>query len=462
MLDDSYDATPQSTLAALETLGGLPAKRHIVVLGDVPHLDSQAESQHRRFGAQCARHADLLWVKGDLAALAASEALRQGMPPEAVHIAYADGDIVRALENTLAPGDLVLLKGGAPSRLERITERLLAAPERAPDVLPRQNQGWRQVRLRRLDRPTWVEIDLEAIAHNTRAIVSRVAPAAVMAILKADGYGHGARRIAHTALNNGATWLGVACLGEAIDLRQTGISAPILNLGYTPPWQARETVRHDVVATCFSFDVAQALSRAARDLGRRARIHIKIDTGMGRLGLLPDDVLPLLRRIADLPAIEIDGLFTHFSSADEADLDYTEWQHARFQTVLDQIAAERSLPPWIHAANSAALLRLPDTHHNLVRLGIALYGLDPSPQTPLPAGLRSALALKSEIAQVKELPAGSYISYGRAYRTSRTSRIAVIPVGYADGFRRAPNNWDRSWCGGSARRWWAGSAWISR
>ena len=441
LIDDSYDATPQSAHSAIETLAGLGARERIAVLGDMPHLGNDSERFHRELGAQVAGCVDHLWLKGDLAALAASEAIAHGMPAERIHVAYADGDIISALRSSLQPRDLVLLKGGAPSRLEAVAKVLLAQPRNAPQVLARQNQGWRQVRLRRLGRPTWVEIDLEAIAHNVRTIVARVAPAEVMAILKADGYGHGAQRIAHTAINNGAKWLGVACLGEAIALRRTGIRVPILNLGYTPPWQARECVRHNVVATCFSLDVAQALSRAATDLGRAAKVHIKVDTGMGRLGLLPDDVLPLYEQIADLPALEIDGLFTHFSSADEADLEYTDWQHTRFETVLDAISTDRPLPRWIHAANSAALLRAPQTHHNLVRLGIALYGLAPSLDVPLPASLCPALAMKSEIAQLKRLPPGSFVSYGRTYCTSRPSRIAVIPVGYADGFRRAPTNW---------------------
>jgi len=441
LIDDSYDATPQSARAAIETLSDIEARERIAVLGDMPHLGNESERHHRELGALVAGRIDHLWLKGDLAALAASEAIAHGMPAERIHVAYADGDIISALRSSLQPRDVVLLKGGAPSRLERVALGLLAQRDVAQQVLARQHQGWQQVRLRRLDRPTWVEIDLEAIAHNVRTIVARVAPARIMAILKADGYGHGAQRIAHTAVNNGATWLGVACLAEAIELRQTGIRVPILNLGYTPPWQAHECVRHDVVATCFSLDVVQALSRAATDLGRTAKVHIKVDTGMGRLGLLPDDVRPLYERIADLPALEIDGVFTHFSSADEADLEYTAWQHARFSAVLDAISAGHALPQWIHAANSAALLRAPETHHNLVRLGIALYGLAPSPDVPLPDGLRPALTMKSEIAQLKILPSGSYVSYGRTFCTSRPSRIAVIPVGYADGFRRAPSNW---------------------
>ncbi|MBN1400318.1 MAG: alanine racemase [Anaerolineae bacterium] len=298
------------------------------------------------------------------------------------------------------------------------------------------------MQLRRPGRPTWVEIDLEAIGHNVRRIAEIIGPqVALLAVLKADGYGHGAVEVARTALNNGARWLGVACLGEGIALRQAGIDAPILSLGYTPPWQARSAVLHRVTCTVFSNDVARALSRAAVDLQRMAQAHLKVDTGMGRLGVLPDEAVSLAREIAALPGLELEGVFTHFSAADEPDLDYTVWQLARFEEVLQALKAEGLTPRWIHAANSAAILRLPASHYNLVRLGIAMYGLSPSPHVPCPPDLRPALRFKCQVAQVKELPAGSFVGYGRSFQTRRASRIAVIPVGYADGFRRGPRNW---------------------
>ncbi|MCG2768626.1 MAG: alanine racemase, partial [Anaerolineae bacterium] len=291
-------------------------------------------------------------------------------------------------------------------------------------------------------RPTWVEIDLEAIAQNVRRIVEIVGPQIkVMAVLKADAYGHGAVKTARTALNNGAFALGVACLGEAVTLRQTGITAPILNLGYTPAWQARGTVIHGVRATLFSIDVAQALSRAAVDLNAEARVHVKVDTGMGRLGLLPLDVVTFMQEIIDLPGLNVEGIFTHFAIADSEDKSYTLGQLSRFKDVLASLRMAGIEVPIVHAANSAAILELPESHFDMVRLGIAMYGLNPSTQVKCPSGFRSALIFKTQIAQVKDLPVGSYISYGCTYCTSRPSRIAVIPVGYADGFRRAPSDW---------------------
>ncbi len=442
LLDDSYNASPESLDAALGALAALPATRRIVVLGDMAELGALAPAAHHEAGRRIAARADLLVTVGDLARLAADEAVRAGMPAEQVVVTYTADDAVRALRQRLAAGDLVLLKASAEARLEAVTGALLADPDRDTALLPRQGAGWQQVTLRRPGRPTWVEIDLGAVAHNVRRLVEIAGPGTrVMAVLKADAYGHGAVRVARTALNNGATWLGVACLGEAIDLREAGIAAPILALGYTPPWQARESVRHGVSTTLYSSDLAAALARAAADLGRPARVHVKVDTGMGRLGLWPSEVLPFVRCLRDLPGLEVEGLFTHFAAADAADLSYTREQLAAFGAVADALRAEGLLPPLVHAANSAAALRLPESRLGMIRPGIALVGLNPSAEAPLPADFCPALAWKCQVAQVKDLPVGATVGYGCTWRAERPSRIGVIPVGYADGFRRAPAHW---------------------
>ena len=442
LLDDSYNANPASSAAALEALRALPAGRRLALLGDMAQLGDYAEQAHRLLGRRCAEVADILVTQGELARFAAEEAIHEGLPAEKVHVTYTAEDAIGRLKGLLQPGDLLLIKGSAEARLEFITRELLREPAQAPKVLPRQNRGWTQVRLERPGRPTWVEIDLQAIGQNVRWVAEHVGPGVdVLAVLKADGYGHGAIKVARTVLNHGATWLGVACLGEAIALRRALVDAPILILGYTPAWQAREAVLGNVIVTVFSPEMATALSRAAVDLGRTAHVHVKVDTGMGRLGLLPEQVLPFVRQISALPALRCDGLFTHMAAADDADLTYTLWQLQRFEGVLDALRSEGLLPPHIHAANSACILRLPGSYYNMVRLGIAMYGLNPSAAAPCPEGLRPALAFKCQVAQVKELPVGSYISYGCTHRTARPSRIAVIPVGYADGFRRAPAHW---------------------
>jgi alanine racemase len=326
--------------------------------------------------------------------------------------------------------------------MEQVVEHLLADPAEAPQLLVRQAAP-RPAHRYFLERPTWVELDLEAIAHNCERLAAWAGPGVeVMVVLKADAYGHGAVRIAHTVLGHGARRLAVACLSEAVALRQAGIDAPILIPGYVPPWQARAAVLHHVTCAAFSEEVVQALSTAAQDLRTVARLHLKVDTGMGRLGLFPEEAVPFMRQVGHLPGIVWEGILTHFPVADDpADDVYTEEQVRRFAALLDELEGAGYTFPLIHAANSAGLLRFPAARFNLVRPGIALYGLAPGPGTPLPEGFQPALRFKTTIAQVKTFPPGASISYGRTYCTTGEERIAVLPVGYADGFRRAPHHW---------------------
>ena len=385
--------------------------------------------------------ADLLVAQGDSARRMAEQAQAAGLPAERILVTYTDEDALRGLRGRLGAGDTVLVKGATESRMEQVVAGLLAEPERAPDLLVRQTPGWHKVRLLRPGRPTWLEVDLEAIAHNVRRVAEMVGPeVTVLAVLKADGYGHGAIRVARTALNNGARYLGVASINEGALLRRSGIAAPILVLGFTPAWQARELVLNDLSATVFDLDVARALSRAAGELNGQVPVHVKVDTGMGRLGLLPDEVVPFVLDLLALPNLRLEGIFTHFSVAD-SDPAYTRWQLDRFREVLAALAQAGVEVPLVHAANSAAILTLPESHFSMVRLGIALYGLHPSDQVRCPPDFRPALAFKTQVAQVKTLPPGSFVSYGNTYQTEGEQRIAVIPVGYADGFRRAPRHW---------------------
>ncbi|HLY30702.1 MAG TPA: alanine racemase, partial [Ktedonobacterales bacterium] len=339
----------------------------------------------------------------------------------------------------------VYIKGSEEMRMEQVTALLLAHPEQAATELDRQTQSWRRVVVMRPDRPTWLEIDLSAIGGNTRQMKSLVGPdVAVLVSMKADAYGHGALRVARTVLNNGADWLGVATLSEAQPLRAAGITAPILVFGYLPPWQARDAVRLDLRATVYDLASARALAEAAHEQGTQARIHVKIDTGMARLGIRWEDTPAIVAFFQELHALDgllVEGVFTHFATADSADQTYARRQLDRFRQVLAALDAAGLRPPITHAANSAATLTLPETRFDLVRPGIAIYGLAPSVDVPLPDGFRPALAFKTQVAQVKDIPAGEGISYGATYVTTRPTRIAVLPVGYADGFRRGPTNW---------------------
>ncbi len=451
LVDDSFNASPASMRAAVEwATGDLPARvgcashaRRFLVLGDMDQLGDQSARLHREVGALIARRADgrvTLIALGEQAYHIAAGAREAGMDPASVVVTYLARDAVAYVRDHAQAGDLVLVKGDVSARMERVVAELLA--DRSDIArLPRQEPGWESVRVVKPARPTWLDVDLDAIAHNARAVKAVVGEAvALMAVLKADGYGHGAVKVARTALNNGASWCGVASLNEAAALRSAGIDAPILILGFTPAWHAREALLRDLALTVYDLDVARAYSRAARELGRVARLHVKVDTGMGRLGVLPDAAADFVRAVADLPAVQLEGIFTHFSCAD-CDPAYTQLQLARFRQVLDALGAPASLARYVHAANSAAALAYPEARFNLVRIGLALYGLNPffpAPLQPTGLALRPALSWKTTIAQVKRLPPGAPVSYGKRFVCERETTIAVIPVGYADGFRRAP------------------------
>ncbi len=441
LLDGSSSSSPASALQALALLAEYPARRRIAVLGGMAQLGGYAVEGHRQVGRAAAAFVDLLVTKGERATWIAEAGRDAGLPPDRLFVTYTAREVARYLQPQLAEGDVVLVKGDVDNRMEEVVAALLDDPAETARLVQRQD-GLR-IRVARPSRPTWVEVDLEAIAYNVRQVKRIVGPEVeLLAVLKADAYGHGAIAVARTALNNGVSLCGVASVNEGIRLREAGVDAPILVLGYTPAWLAREALRYDITLTLYDADLAQAFGRAATDLNRTARVHIKVDTGMGRLGLLPEQVVPFVDEIRDLPGLDLEGIFTHFSVADHPSLEYTMWQLGRFRQVLGQLEERGIHFRYVHCANSAALLRLSEARFNLVRLGLAMYGLQPSPHVPLPPGFRPALSWKTTVAQVKTLPPGSYISYGNVYKTEVEETVAVIPVGYADGFRRAPTRWE--------------------
>jgi alanine racemase len=298
----------------------------------------------------------------------------------------------------------------------------------------------------------WAEIDLNAIAGNVRELRRRTDPGAkLMAVVKADGYGHGAVEVARTALANGAEWLGVARLQEAVPLRDSGLDAPILVFGYTPPADAARLLDYDLRQSVYSLGVARAYSAAAQARGRRVRVHLKVDTGMGRLGLVPaalsepesghvvgEGFTRTAADIARLPGLELEGIFTHFAASDSADKSFSERQLALFLDVVSTLRAKGLEFAVRHAANSAAVIAIPESHFDLVRPGIALYGLRPSAQIDLTGiVLKPAMALKTRIIHLKKVPAGTRISYGMTHRTPWPTLVATVPAGSADGYRRS-------------------------
>ncbi|BAS27121.1 alanine racemase [Limnochorda pilosa] len=283
---------------------------------------------------------------------------------------------------------------------------------------------------------TWAEVDLGRLRENTRALARVAAPARLMAVVKADGYGHGAVPAARAALEGGASALAVARPDEAIPLRDAGIEAPVLVFAPASPEEVDLYGRLHLTATVVGRDQAAALARAAREQGVRLAAHVKVDTGMGRLGFLPDEALAFWEELRGLEGLELEGLYTHFATADEPEAAYARLQWQRFRGLVDHLEARGVRPPLVHAANSAALLRMPEARLDLVRAGIALYGVRP-PNTPPRTHLAPALTWKCRVSTVRTLPPGWGVSYGKEFVAWRPSRVATLAVGYADGYRRS-------------------------
>jgi alanine racemase len=303
----------------------------------------------------------------------------------------------------------------------------------AADPSPEDTSTW-------LGRPTWAEIDLDAVYENVRALSGCLRPGtAIMAVLKANAYGHGAVPVAEAALAGGATTLGVACVDEAIELRQAGVDAPILNLGYLPHWEAEKVIRYRVTPTVTGQSLALALGSISRARGIETGVHVKVDTGMGRYGILPEETVDFVTALGDIPGLRVDGIFTHFATADEPDGVLVARQLATFSSVLNALEARGLRPPVRHAANTAAALYVPQSHFEMVRCGLGIYGYYPTPDR---AGvhLRPALALKSRLGRIRTLPPGSCVGYGCAFKTERPTRVGLVPLGYADGWSRELSN----------------------
>lgn len=296
-------------------------------------------------------------------------------------------------------------------------------------------------------RPVWAEVDLDALAYTIHAIRARVGEERhVYAVVKANGYGHGAVEIVPTLLANGADGLCVAFLDEAIELRRAGfVDVPILILGYTEPARAAEIVANDLDQAVYTRELAEAMSVAAAAQQKTAHVHIKVDTGMGRIGFLPNAAsLDEVATILQLPNLEFTGLFTHFAKADEADKTYTTMQWQRYSFFLEGLATRGLVPKIRHCANSAVIVDHPDYFLDMARPGIILYGVMPSSETQNDnIDVHPALSLKCRIVNVKREAKGERISYGGTYATQTEGEvIATLPLGYADGFQRLLSNND--------------------
>jgi len=287
-------------------------------------------------------------------------------------------------------------------------------------------------------RPAWSEVDLGAVRSNARVLAETAAPAALLAVVKADGYGCGAVPVARAALDAGATWLGVALVEEGAALRAAGIDAPVLVLSEPPPEAAGAVVSAALTPVVYTEPGIEALAKAVAELSPDAAlpVHLKVDTGMHRVGCPPEAVAALVDAIDGRPELVLDGICTHFAVADEPDRSESHEQLDQFRQVLDAVDSARGRPRLIHAANSAAMLAVPDARFDLVRAGIALYGVAPAPILADRVSLTPVLSLRAQVTYVKTLPAGTRVSYGLRYELTRRSRIVTVPVGYADGVPR--------------------------
>lgn len=293
--------------------------------------------------------------------------------------------------------------------------------------------------MNKLTRPVWVDINLDHLAHNMREVRRVTASKSlVSAVIKADGYGHGALYIAQTLLDNGADRFAVATLSEAIQLKNAFRTTEIMVLGYTPNDLIDGAIENDIIQTVYSYEQADVFSRRAVSLEKTLKVHIKLDTGMRRIGMsISEDTVSDILKMSALPNLEIEGIFTHFAVADEIDKTFTIEQVKRFNRIVDALESSGLKIPIKHVSNSAAIIDCPEYNFDMVRAGIMLYGLYPSPDVNKKAvDLKEAMSLKANVAHVKMVQKGEGVSYGHKYIASADTQIATIPIGYADGFTR--------------------------
>lgn len=297
-------------------------------------------------------------------------------------------------------------------------------------------------------RRTWAQINLDALDNNITQIKSVIDPSAKLcAVVKADCYGHGYEYTAQQMQESGADWFAVSNLAEALQLRKAGIDRPVLILGYTPPDKVRELVYNDISQAVYSLSYAEALSENAALYGVTVNAHIKVDTGMSRIGFLYHDsvedypVIDEIEKVCSLPGINPEGIFTHFSSADCADGElFTRLQYDLFLSACDRLAARGIYFEIRHCSNSAGILSYREMNFDMVRAGIILYGLYPSSAVERPVKLLPVMELKTVISMLKTVPAGTPVSYGRTFTVEHEMRIATVPIGYADGYPRRLSN----------------------
>jgi alanine racemase len=293
-------------------------------------------------------------------------------------------------------------------------------------------------------RRAWAEVDLAAVRQNAAALAAVAAPAALCAVVKAGGYGHGAVPVARAALTGGASWLAVALVEEGVELREAGVEAPVLLLSEPPGTAMAEVVARRLTPTIYTQAGVEAAAKAVADTGRLLRsdhagrdeplqVHVKVDSGMHRVGAAPEEAVQVAAAVQERPELRLEGLWTHFATADDPDPTFTARQSGRFDEVVARLAGAGIRPPLLHACNSAGAIAHPRARYDLVRCGLALYGVPPAPALAGRVALRPALSLRARVSLVKSVAAGEGVSYGLRHRFVRDSVVATVPIGYADG-----------------------------
>jgi alanine racemase len=418
ILNDAYVSDPTSARTAIEELEFYGTNhRKVAILGDMRELGELADEAHRELGRFVATSSvDRLVAVGGRAHLIVEGAHAAGMPQEDATARPTLDGLAVELEEWLEPGDFVLFKGSRAVGLERVAAGLVesVAPER-------------------------LEVDLDAIRSNVHALRKAVGDAGLMAVVKSFAYGNDATRVSQTLVREGVSWLAVAYPDEAIPLRGRGIDVPILVTNVLPD-EADKFAKYELTALVSSTAMVDALARAARDRGTEVALHIEVDTGMSRMGVLPGRVVALADHVRQTDGVWLEGVMTHFAAADVHDEDdFTRQQISEFDETRAALrAAGHDLVA--HAANTAAAWRFPESQYDFVRVGLGLYGVSPSSDVSSVAELTPALRFTSRVLQVRTLEEGRTVGYGRTWRAARPSRIATVAIGYNDGFPRFMSN----------------------
>ncbi|RAL21164.1 alanine racemase [Lujinxingia litoralis] len=423
LINDTYNADPVSARAALEVLRNFSGgQRAVAIFGDMLDLGARAADAHRELGQAVARHRiDELFLVGEFAALMGEAAVAAGMSPERVHRAEHLEELHRMLERELSPGDVVLFKASRTVGLDRAARRLIESVA-----------------------PTRLFIDLGAIRDNYHALSRRLGDeVGVMAVVKSFGYGNDATRVSQLLEGQGVQALAVAYPDEAIPLRRRGIRLPILVTNVQAS-EADKIAKYDLTALIYARPVARALAAQAERVGKRVSVHLEIDTGMRRVGLLPEDAVAFAREVHRMQALSIEGVMTHLAAADDPDEDaFTHRQLDTFDQVLAGIRAAGVPTGVVHAANTAAAWRFERARYDMVRVGLGLYGLHPSEAVEDQArDVRPALCFTTRVLHLQQVAPGDTVGYGRSWRAPRgeARRLATIAVGYNDGFPRFLSN----------------------